>query len=60
MRDRKGERKTTGIVKEGRTKEESYRKEKNLFSLKRKKDYSQNLKVPALVYGPTGDFFPPP
>ena len=37
MRDRKGERKTTGIVKEGRQKEESHRKEKNLFSLKKKK-----------------------
>ena len=61
MRDRKGERKTTGIVKEGRQKEESHRKEKNLFSLKKKKKKkynTQNIKLTALVYGTTGDFFP--
>lgn len=46
---------------EGEKTEESHRKEKNPFSLKKKKkDYSQNLKVTALVYGTTGDFLPPP
>lgn len=35
------------------------KREKSIFfKKKKKKDYSQNLKVTALVYGTTGDFFP--
>ena len=47
----------------GKTERRITQKRKNLFSLKKKKkrkDYSQNLKVTALVYGTTGDFFLPP
>ena len=58
MRDRRGERKTTVIVKEGRQKNHT-EKRKTHFLKKKKKDYSQNLKVTALVYGTTGDFFSP-